>query len=109
MVYKKEDRKLDKVQYESIRKKIDKKFNKYHDDLSEAYYNKTAFKGFGVLSKETFDKLHALLFCEYDKAFHEENLTADVQLDAEKYDGKKYTLSLAKIASAKIEGIEIKW
>ncbi|MEW6606074.1 MAG: hypothetical protein AB1414_01300 [bacterium] len=67
-------RNWDKIQFEKLRKRIDKKFNDIHDELSDCYYNKKPFKNYGILTKEKFDKLHSLIFLERDIKFHEENI-----------------------------------
>lgn len=65
------------IQFEKLRKKIDPKFNEAHDALSKAFYEKRAFiwkgKNWGVLNRETFNKLHGLIFELRHLAFHAEN------------------------------------
>jgi len=86
MSYKIVERNFDKVQFEKLRKKVDKEFNDIHDELSIAYYDywkkglskPVTFKGkvFDVQStleesKALFDEIHGVLFdvreIEFDK------------------------------------------
>lgn len=54
------------IQFENLRRRVDPKFNEVHDVLSKAYYENKPFvwkgKNWGILDKETFDKLHGLIF-----------------------------------------------
>ena len=133
-MFKKEIRNFDNVQFADSRKKIDDKFNKVHDDLSEAYYDfwkkgesKELVAGGTTYdkadtpeaSKELFDKLHALIFDLKDVNFHNENLKqpAKDQIPADKYKdkkdkdgnvvGDKVQEAQNKIDSLKTEGIEL--
>jgi len=67
--YKSIERNTAGIQHETIRKKIDKKYNDVHDELSKCYYEKKPFRDYGILDKETFDKLHGLIFLKRDLEF----------------------------------------
>ena len=71
-------RNFDGIQYEELRRQIDWKYNEADDALSKAYYEGTKFtwkgKDYGILNKEIFDKLQAMLWARYEIMFHEENL-----------------------------------
>lgn len=68
------ERNFDGIQHEKLRKRIDKKFNGLHDELSDCYYNKKPFRTYGILTKKVFDKFHGLIFHLRDVEFHIENL-----------------------------------
>ena len=72
------ERNFEKVQYEAVRKNIDHKYNKLHDELSACYYEGRPFSNggvdYGVLDKDTFDKLHGLIFEMLQVEFHQENM-----------------------------------
>ena len=107
------------VQFEELRKEIDPKYNTVHDELSDCYYNNTPFRGYGILTKEKFDKLHSLIFQKREVEFHDENLKRPQgkQYDEKKYNditdkdgsviGKKVDIAKDKIQELKDEGIEI--
>lgn len=78
----------EKIQFSILREKIDPAFNQVHDELSEAYYEKKPFRNYGVLTKEKFDKLHALIFYLRDVKFHSENLKLpeNQRIPEEEYD-----------------------
>ncbi|MEM2124991.1 MAG: hypothetical protein QXQ53_01175 [Candidatus Methanosuratincola sp.] len=82
------ERNFDGVQFETLRKEVDKRFNDLHDELSDCYYNHKPFRHYGILSKELFDKLHGLIFLKRDVAFHEANLRRppEERIPTEKYD-----------------------
>lgn len=65
------------IEFEEIRKVIDTAFNACHDELSFCYYNQRPFiwngRNYGQLTKETFDKLHGLIFDLREVRFNEEN------------------------------------
>lgn len=65
VTYKPAERNLVGVQWEAIRRVVDGEYNKLHDTLSAAYYEKRPFvwggRDYGVLSKATFDELHGLI------------------------------------------------
>ncbi len=63
-------RNFDGIQFAELRKTFDAKFNDVHDELTAAYYGKKPFRTYGVLDKAMFDKLHGLLFQQYDAQFH---------------------------------------
>jgi len=112
-------RNFDKVQFETLRKTMDAKFNTVHDELSDCYYNKKPFRTYGILTKEQFDKLHGLIFHAYDVTFHIENLKQikKNQIPVEKYNniygdagivrGTKSDTSQTAINAAKLEGYEL--
>lgn len=115
------ERNYDGIQYEDLRKIIDPKFNQVHDALSQAYYEEKEFswKGtdYGTLDKETFDKLHGLIFLKRDVDFHEENLKQPEPYSEEEYNdiydeeeniiNKKYLKAQEKIEQYQNEGINI--
>lgn len=76
------------IQNYDLRKDIDPIFNKVHDELSAAYYNKKPFRNYGILTKEQFDKLHGLIFYLRDVKFNEENLKLppEKQIPESQYD-----------------------
>lgn len=98
------DRNFEHIQFETIRKRIDGKYNSLHDELTECYYKfwkkglSKPFQGYDVQktpeeSKELFDKLHGLLFTMYSiefvKEYNDEKLLNpelkdhNIDLDAE--------------------------
>lgn len=111
------------IQFEALRRQVDPKFNQAHDVLSEAYYEETEFiwkrKNWGVLDKETFDKLHGLIFHLRTLKFHEENKkqSKKAQIPEEEYNnvydekGKlvetNFDIALARIKKLRDEGIEL--
>jgi hypothetical protein len=111
-------RNFERVQFAELRKKIDGKYNAVHDELSDCYYNGKPFRTYGVLDKETFDKLHGLIFQMRDVKFHEENLK---QLEKDKIPEEQYNeykdeegntvkqneKAAEKVAKLKTEGIEL--
>ena len=72
-MFKKTTRNFDNVQFSDLRKKVDGEFNDLHDELSECYYDKKPFRDYGILDKETFDKLHGLVFMKRDVRLNDEN------------------------------------
>jgi hypothetical protein len=112
-------RNFDGVQFEGLRKKIDAKYNAAHDELSDCYYNKKPYKTYGILDKETFDKLHGLIFQKRDVEFHQENLKKPKkdQIPEEQYNevkdkdgnviGKKNEESAAKIKALTDAGLDV--
>ncbi len=75
------DRNFDNIQHEKLRRNIDNWFNLAHDKLGARYYvDKT-------ITKDVFDKQHALLWHIYDFVFHKENLkqAAEDIISEEKY------------------------
>lgn len=119
MPYQASERNFDGVQHEQLRKKIDKKFNDVHDELSDCYYNKKPFRNYGLLTKERFDKLHGLIFLLRDVAFHNQNMSQKPKdrIDEAQYNditdesgtliAKKSEQAVIKIAQLKAEGIEL--
>lgn len=120
MIYKPSQRNWDNVQFEKLRKTVDVKFNEVHDELSECYYDKKPFRNYGILDKETFDKLHGLIFQMREIKFHEENLKQPIadKIPEEKYNdiadenenviGKKNVEIAKQIVELKKQGIELK-
>ena len=78
-------RNFDGIQFEEIRKKIDGKYNQMHDELSDCYYNKKPYQDYGILDKETFDKLHGAIFLNRDIEFHKENIASKTPIPEEQY------------------------
>jgi len=119
MAWKPEVRNFDKIQFETLRKSVDDKFNAVHDELSDCFYNKKPFRSYGILTKEQFDKLHGLIFQSYNVTFHAENLKQkkEDQILEDKYNnvydkegvlaGKKSDISQIAINLLKIEGYEL--
>jgi len=75
-------RNFDGIQFEKYRRVVDERFNKLHDELEECYYKfwkngeSRSLQGYDVgrtkeESKETFDKLHGLIWHEYIIALKE--------------------------------------
>lgn len=102
------------IQFEELRREIDDRYNEVHDELSDAYYGGKPFREYGVLSKETFDKLHALIFWMRDVEFDERNQTKhlDKRVPMEKYDlnpdgRRKSEIAKAKIEQLAAEGIKL--
>ena len=54
------------IQFAELKNNIELKYMKLHSELSECYYNRKPFRDIGILDKETFDKLHGLLFLELE-------------------------------------------
>lgn len=79
------------IQFEKLRRKVDPAFNECHDTLSKAYYGQTEFiwkgKNWGILDKETFDKLHGLVFHLRTLEFHKKNL---LQLEKDRIPEDEY-------------------
>lgn len=120
------------VQFSELRQTLDQKFNDVHDRLTKAYYDGEVFTqndltvDFGkmkktdpTVAKETFDKLHGLIFLIRDVAFHEANKARDVKskIPAEQYNfiydndgvviGRKSDVASAEIEKLKNSGIEL--
>lgn len=119
MAFKPVQRNWKNIQFEELRRKVDPKFNQVHDELSDCYYNKKPFRNYGILDKETFDKLHGLIFLKRDVEFHQENLKQpekdripeerynDITDETRKVVGKRHTEAVKQIAKLKTEGIEL--
>lgn len=117
-------RNYDKIQHEELRRKVDPQFNEIHDVLSDAYYSRESFiwggKNYGILDKDTFDKLHALIYEERMVKFHAENLALpkSKRIDEDEYrylrdkDGVVLSDNVSEatitIEEKKGEGFEIK-
>lgn len=71
-MYKSQERNFEGIQFADIRKKIDAEFNDAHDELSDCFYNNKEYKDYGILDKETFDKIHALIFHNREVALADE-------------------------------------
>ena len=108
-------RNFDRVTFEDIRIDLDPPFNAVHDELSECFYGKKPFRGYGILDKETFDKLHGMIFMKRDCEFHKRNLARLVPYPESRYnemikDGKKIDLDVHnknRIQELQAEGIDI--
>jgi len=98
MAYKPPVRNFDRVQFEEIRRSLDKRFNDAHDGLTAAYYDhwrngrSRPWQGYDVQptndeSKALFDKLHGLIFLLRDVAFHDANMSLP---EAERYSEDAY-------------------
>lgn len=121
------ERNFDGIQYESIRRKVDIRFNVAHDLLTEIYYKEwkignlnRAFQGHKPATiaeaKSLFDKLHGLIFHLHELALDERN-----DLDGNPYPELKESMDRIretetktrrekiqdKIAERKAEGLEI--
>lgn len=112
------------IQHEELRRKVDPKYNEFHDALSEAHYEKLPFSwggvDYGVLSKEQFDELHGLLFHIRDIEFHEENMKQleAVRIPEEEYNhiidsegkviAKKHEEAAKRVAAFQEAGKELK-
>lgn len=132
MAFKTEVRNMTNIQHQTIRAKIDAKFNDAHDRLSAAYYDGDVFTqrgrswDFGSLkaadpanAKAVFDKLHSLIFQIRDVIFNQTNLALpkNQRIDVSKYDdiyddsgvkiGSKAALAQTVISTLKAEGIEL--
>lgn len=131
-MWKPPERNLEKVQHEYLRKQIDHKFNKLHDELSDAYYNGKRFKNgtvdidFATLkqtdpteAKRLFDEIHATIHWSYDLEFYNENqkraskdkIPEDKYNEVKDFGGnllfKKSEVAAAKIAEVESKGIKL--
>ncbi len=128
-MFKPTKRNFKNVQFEKYRRKVDKKFNDLHDDLSDCYYNywkkgeSKPFQGYDVQStleesKVLFDKLHGLLFHLYEETLENEHektpdeekdekftlkKTAEIESDQDKKQKRSKLIS-----DLKKDGVEIK-
>lgn len=80
------ERNFDGIRYGALRRLIDPKYNAVHDELSSCYYGKKPFRDYGVLTKETFDALHGLIFLKRDVEFHERNIREGHGFPESEYD-----------------------
>ena len=80
-------RNFNNIQFAKLRKKVDPKFDEIHDELSDCYYNQKFFRDYGLLDKESFDRLHGLIFMMRIVKFHKQNME---QTSIEKIDENKY-------------------
>lgn len=71
------ERNYDRIEFEAVRKTVDPGFAVLHDELSKAYYEGTPYGTYGVLDKDTFDQLHALVEEERQLALEAENAGLD--------------------------------
>ena len=62
MPYQSAVRNFDRIGHEALRRLVDERFNRVHDELSACYYERKPFRDRGVLTKEQFEKLHGLIF-----------------------------------------------
>lgn len=67
------------VQFAIIRNDLDPKFKAAHDKLATAFYGQKEYGEYGILDKETFQKLHSLLWQKYVVAFHETNMALEAK------------------------------
>lgn len=114
-------RNFDKIQFEELRKKIDWKYNQAHDALSQAYYEGKPFiwqgKDWGILDKNTFEKLQSLLWTKYEIMFYTKNLKQTKPYSESEFNeirdrdgiliGRKSDMALDRILQLKAEGFEI--
>lgn len=112
-------RNFDNIQFSELRKKVDGKYNEVHDELSDCYYNKKPFRTYGVLNKESFEKLHGLIFTMLEVKFHTENLKQAVKdripesTYNEEFDndgtvtGKKNEQAILKVSTLNSEGFQL--
>ena len=123
--YKPSERNYEGIQFGSIRQKVDPDYNKVHDELSKAYYEKTPFRdtqvyknlllaeysplrNMGILDKETFDKLHGFIEMKRQIVFaeaHAEESKIDPTL---KEHGIDVAETQTRIVDFQKEGIDIK-
>lgn len=80
------ERNFDGIRHEGLRRLIDPKYNAVHDELSACYYGKKPFREYGMLTKETFDALHGLIFLKRDVEFHERNVREGHGIPGSEYD-----------------------
>lgn len=129
-IFKVKPRNMERIQYESIRKKVDQKFNEAHDLLTEIYYQEwkignytNDFHGYKPLpnatpeeAKQLFDKLHGLIFHLHTLALDAQNETdgrlyPKLREDLDRFpeDGRKSRRELLvdNIYLLKLEGIEL--
>ncbi len=105
-----------KIRHAKIRRIIDQKYVDVHDKLTDCYYNKKPFRSYGILDKETFDKLHGLIFLKRDLEFHEANIKQEEPYPESEYNretrgGKVINLydeAKERIAALKADEIDIK-
>ena len=114
------ERNYDSIQFEELRKQIDYTYSKAHDALSAAYYEEYEFvwngKNYGILDKETFDKLQTMLWARYEVLFHQENVKRGIYSESDYNDildkngnivGKKTDKALKRIQELQNQGIDI--
>lgn len=80
------ERNFDGIRHEGLRRLIDPKYNAAHDELSACYYGKRPFRDYGVLTKETFDDLHGLIFLKWEVEFHDRNIREGHGIPESEYD-----------------------
>jgi len=84
-MWKPNERNYDNIQFAELRKQIEQPYNDLHDELSDCYYNKKPFRNYGMLIKEQFDTLHALIFDMLAVKFHDENMKREDKYDENTY------------------------
>jgi len=101
-------RNYDGIQFEALRKEVDKPFNDFHDELSASYYEGGVFKhvwlkqwGYpkeidfaamkAVDAKALFDELHGLQDMKRQEKFHQTNMG---KAEKERIPEEKYNLIL---------------
>lgn len=110
MTYKVPERNFENISFQIIRKVIDPIYNTIYDELCLAYYNKTEFRNYGILTTEKFEKLQALLWFKYDITFHQYNISLpeDEQIPTARYantpDGLSYEVAIDEISKLEAEG-----
>lgn len=109
MTYTPIQRNFDNIQFAGLRKKVDPKFNTVHDELSDCYYNKKSFRNYGILNKNTFDKLHGLIFHLRYVDFYQESLKQPMgkKILKENNNEKRLETAFNRIAQLKKEMIEL--
>lgn len=108
---------LDGVQFEEVRKIIDPLYKAVHDELSTAYYNQTAFRTKGVLTREQFENYQALLWAQYEVRFSQEVQKMPVsrrypeteynEIENNGIKTKKSDMAATRIQTLKLQGYEL--
>ena len=104
------NRNYDNIQFAELRQNIEQKYNNLHDELSSCYYGKKPFRDMGILDKETFDKLHGLIFLELEVEFHDAHESLSQEKKYQKYSKSATDLleTKNKIAELKSEKLDVK-
>lgn len=120
-----EKRNMDNVQFADLRKAVDDRFNRAHDELSIAYYDhwkkglSSPWHGYDVQatpeeSKALFDQLHGLIFHLHEVALEDEHIKQgrrDAKFEAhslkEKNGKRSVQRSLEMIIDMQANGIEL--
>jgi len=98
------------IQFAELKNNIEPKYMKLHSELSECYYNGKPFADMGILDKETFDKLHSLLFLELEiEIDNEYNKLPDKETCSIYYKSPENILETSRmIDQIKTDGLDIK-